>query len=265
MRKLVWGLVIAATMLSGCTRIATGEVGLRIDWNNQTETVERVPGSWNQTIVGDILTFPTKDIAVSVENKNPMTADNSALKDFDVTVIYNISPTSVAELYSTKSRAFHAYDEKEKDTLLMYRYIETLINNAAYKAVRGYESLKVADNRQKLEDEIKANITASLVDAKLGEMLTVSQVQIRNIQPNDDIMKSATDFVKAQTDLRIKNTEVQIAIKEAERMKALSENANSSIAYMDAQANMMIAQAILNGKVQTIVVPRDFKGILNVK
>jgi hypothetical protein len=70
--------------------------------------------------------------------------------------------------------------------------------------------------------------------------------------------------VKAQNELKIKETEVKIATKEAERMAALAVNSQQSIAYMAAQANMKIAEGIANGKVQTIVVPMDFKGMVNV-
>ena len=38
-----------------------------------------------------------------------------------------------------------------------------------------------------------------------------------------------------------------------------------SIAYMQAQANLKIAEGIAAGKVNTIVVPVDFKGMVNVK
>ena len=139
MRKFVVPVLIVASILAaGCTRIETGEVGIRVDMSRQVQSGELMPGSWNQTMIGDVLTFPTKDIAVSLENKAPMTPDNTALADFDLTLVYGISPTSVAELYSTKSRAFHFYDDKRGDTFLMYHYMTTLVNNAAYKVVRQY-------------------------------------------------------------------------------------------------------------------------------
>jgi hypothetical protein len=47
-------------------------------------------------------------------------------------------------------------------------------------------------------------------------------------------------------------------------MAALANQSASSIAYMNAQANLMIAEGIKNGKVQTIVVPQDFRGMVNV-
>lgn len=263
MRKFLVGLAIAASMLAtGCTRIETGEVGVRLNASKQIEGTEMLPGSWNQTIVGSVLTFPTKDIVVALDNKTPMTADNSALADFDISVVYGINPSSVSELYSTKSKSFHTIEKG--DILLMFNYMNTLVNNASYKVVRQYKALEVADNRAKIEVEIRDTVTQELKDQKLDTSVTLSVVQIRNILPNADILASATAYVKAQNELKIKTTEVEIAKKESERMAALSANSGTSIAYMQAQANMLIAQGIAAGKVHTIVVPMDFRGMVNV-
>ena len=47
-------------------------------------------------------------------------------------------------------------------------------------------------------------------------------------------------------------------------MTALAQNSGQSIQYMQAQAQMKIAEGIAAGKVQTIVVPVDFRGMVNV-
>lgn len=258
----VLGMAVLAT---GCTRIETGEVGIRVDMSKQVQSGELMPGSWNQTLVGDVLTFPTKDIAVNLDNKNPMTADNTALADFDITLVYGINPTSVAELYSSKSKAFHAYDDKAKDTLLMYNYMNTLVNNASYKVVRQYKALEVADSRAKIEQEIREVVHNQLKEEKLDGALQLTVVQVRNIQPNADILAAATQYVKAQNELKIKQTEVDIAKKESERMAALSSNSTASIAYMNAQAALNISEGIKNGKVQTIVVPANFNALMMPK
>jgi regulator of protease activity HflC (stomatin/prohibitin superfamily) len=257
-------LAVAVAIASvGCTRIETGEVGVRVNASKQIEGSELPAGTWNQTMIGSVLTFPVKDITVTLENKTPMTADNSPLADFDITVVYGLNPTSVAEIYSTKSRSFHA--EEKGDIYLMYRYMGTLVNNAAYKVVRNYKSLEVADNRAKIEEQIRDVVTEQLKAEKLDNSVTLTVVQVRNILPNAEILRSATEYVRAQNDLRIKETEVQIAKKESERMAALSSNSGQSIAYMQAQAQMKIAEGIAAGKVNTIVVPMDFKGMINVK
>ena len=52
-------LVLASALaLAGCTRIETGEVGLRVGIDKQISGTELLPGSFNQTLVGDVLTFP---------------------------------------------------------------------------------------------------------------------------------------------------------------------------------------------------------------
>jgi len=263
--KFVAFVVVAlmAAVGSGCTRITTGEVGVRVDGNRQIQAGELPAGSWNQTLIGDVLTFPVRDITVNIENKTPLTADNSALADFDLTAVYGINPSSVAELYSTKAKSFHVM--VDGDILLMQNYIATLLNNATYKTVREYNALQVADKRAEIEQKILAVVNQQLVDEKLADSINITVIQVRNIQANAEILKSATEYVKAQNELKIKSTEVEIAKKESERMAALSANSATSIAYMQAQSQLLIAQGIREGKVNTIVVPVDFKGMINVK
>lgn len=257
----VIALALAAA-LSGCTRIETGEVGVRVNASREIEGKELQPGSWNQTLVGSVLEFPVKDINVSLENKTPMTADNSALADFDISVVYAINPSSVSELYSTKSKSFHA--EGKEGIYLMYNYVTTLVNNASYKAIRQYRALEVADNRAKIEEQIRTTVNEQLREEKLDTSITLNVVQIRNVAPNAEILRSATEYVRSQNELKIKENEVKLAKLEAERMAALAQNSGQSIQYMQAQAQMKIAEGIAAGKVNTIVVPVDFKGMVNL-
>lgn len=265
MKKYIAVLFAFMFMLfTGCTRIETGEVGIRIDASKQVSQEELRPGSINQTIVGSVLTFPVKDIALDLNDKTPMTADNSALADFDITVIYNINPSSVAELYSNKSKSFNATDDSG-DVYLMYNYISTLVNNAVYKSVRQYPALGVADNRANIEKSVQDEVTAQLKAENLDTSITINQVQVRNILPNAEILASSTRLVKAQNDLAVKNTEVEIAKKEAERMSALATNSTQSIAYMQAQAQLNISEAVKEGKVNTIIIPSNMTALGSFK
>lgn len=267
MFERVWklGAIAAAViMTTGCLeRIETGSVGVRINASKEIQSGELAPGSWNQTVIGSVLIFPVKDISVNLENKTPMTSENTALADFDISVVYAISPSSVAELYSTKSKSFHA-QEADGDVVLMYNYMMTLVNNAAYKVVRNYTNLQAADNRQKIEEEIRAVVNEQLRAEKLDTALSLTVVQVRNILPNAAILQSATDLVASQNALKVKENEIRIAEAEAKRMQMLTSNAGQSIAYMNAQALTLIAEGVKAGKVQAIVVPYDFKGMVNV-
>jgi len=260
MGKKILAVAMTALAVSACTRIETGTVGLRVNMSN-VEPNELQPGSWNQTMFGSVLEFPVRSIQVAWNNLTPQTADNSTLKDFDVAMVYDINPTSVSDIWINQSRAFHTYEKGE--WYLMHNYMLQLLNSASVKAVRKYNALSVADNRQNIETDIKANVDKMLADEGLDKAVMVSQVRVANATPADDIVASANAAVKATNDLKTKQVEVEIAKQEAQRIQTLNSN-SQAIPYMNAMSQMEIAKAVREGKVHTIVVPADFKGMLNV-
>jgi regulator of protease activity HflC (stomatin/prohibitin superfamily) len=260
MKKVILVLLMCMSMMA-CTRIETGEVGLRIDMSKQIQSTELLAGSWNQTIVGDVLTLPIRDVSVPVENLTPLAKDNSTMKDVDLTVIYNINPSVVSDLYTNKSKAFHAH--LDGDTYLMYSYIKQTARNAMYKVARKYDALNMNDSRAQIEQEVQDIITQILSDEKLSG-ITVSQVRVGAMTPADAIKASSDALVKAKNEKLTKDVEVEIAKKEAERIQALNANVGA-ISYMNAQSLERIAKGVESGKVQTIIVPVDFKGIVNIK
>lgn len=257
------GILAAALLATGCTRIETGEVGLRVGFDKQVKNDELLPGSFNQVIVGDVLTFPVKDVNVKLDDMTPIAKDNSTMKDFDAIVIYNLNQSQVAELYNSKSKAFHI--KHDGDTYLMFNYIYNAARNAIYKEARKYEALDMADNRQVMEQAIREQIQKTLVEEKLDGAITVSQVLIRNIVPADSVVESANALVRAKNEFKQKEVEVKTAEAEARRMQALANQGAQSIAYMQARAQADIAEGIKNGKVNTVVVPYDFKGQVVIK
>lgn len=262
-RLITAAILVGAVLMTGCTRIETGEVGLRIDINKQVSTNELLPGSWNQTIVGDVMTFPVKDVNVKLDDMTPIAKDNSTMKDFDAIVIYNLNQSQVAELYNTKSKAFHV--RHDGDTYLMFNYVYNAARNAIYKSARKYEALDMNDARAAMEIEVRELIQKTLVDEKLDGSITVSQVLIRNIVPADIVVESANALVRSKNEKRQKEVEVETARLEAQRMQALSNQGSQSIAYMQAKAQADIAEGIKNGQVNTVVVPFDFKGQVVIK
>jgi len=256
----VVAVVLGAT---GCTRIETGEVGVRVGFDRQIKSGELLPGSFNQTIIGDVLTFPIKDVNVVLENMTPVAKDNSTMKDFDAVVVYNINPQQVSELYSTKNKSFHS--EFRGDTYVMYNYIVQNARNAIYKAARKYEALDMADSRSDMESFIKEEIVRNLAEEKLDGSIMVNQVLIRNVVPADSVVESANALVRSKNELKQKEVEVKTAEAESRRMAALANNSGASIAFMQAQAMLNISEGIKNGQVQTIVVPSNFNALMMPK
>lgn len=261
MNKAIFALIPIAVLATGCARVETGEVGLRIGFDKKVELTELQPGSFNQVIVGDVLTFPVKDVGVEVLNITPLAKDNSTMKDFDLQVIYAINPSSVGEIYTTKSRGFHAVN-KDGEIFLMYNYVWNAARNAAYKAARDYEALSMNDNRAAIEQEIRSTLAETLEKENLTNAITITQVLVRSIIPADSVVASANSLVRAKNELLQKEIEVKTAEAEARRIAALNTN-KGAVEYMNAMAMMNISEGIKSGKVNTIVVPADFKGIIN--
>lgn len=259
----ILALTAIALAATGCTRIETGEVGVRVGFDKQVQSGELLPGSFNQTLVGSVLTFPVKDVNVVLENMTPVAKDNSTMKDLDAVVVYNINPAQVSELYATKNKSFHA--ESRGDTYVMYNYIVQNARNAIYKAARKYEALDMADSRTDMENFIKDEIQRNLAEEKLDGAITISQVMIRNVQPSDTVVESANALVRSKNELKQKEVEVKTAEAESRRMAALANNSGSSIAFMQAQAMLNISEGIKAGKVQTIVVPSNFNALMMPK
>lgn len=260
-RFITMAILAAAVLATGCTRIETGEVGARVGFDKQVKPGELMPGSFNQTLIGDVLTFPVKDVNVALDNMTPVARDNSTMKDFDAVVVYNINPQQVSEIYSSKNRAFHATD-KSGDVFLMYNYVVQNTRNAIYKAARKYDALDMADNRSDMEVFVKEEIIRQLAEEKLDGSISISQVLIRNVQPADSVVQSANDLVRSKNELKQKEVEVKTAEAEARRMAALANQSSQSIQYMQAQAALNISEGIKNGKVQTIVVPANFNALM---
>jgi regulator of protease activity HflC (stomatin/prohibitin superfamily) len=262
-RIFTLSILAAAILATGCTRIETGEVGVRVGFDKQVQSGELLPGSFNQVLIGDVLTFPVKDVNVVLENMTPVAKDNSTMKDLDAVVVYNINPQQVSELYSSKNRSFHA--EAKGDVYLMYNYIVQNARNAIYKAARKYEALDMADNREAMETFIREEIQRNLAEEKLDGSITINQVLIRNVLPSDTVVESANALVRSKNELKQKEIEVKTAEAESRRMAALANNSGSSIAFMQAQAMLNISEGIKNGKVQTIVVPSNFNALMMSK
>jgi regulator of protease activity HflC (stomatin/prohibitin superfamily) len=266
MKKSNIAIIALALIATGCTRIETGEVGLRVGFDKTIDNRELYSGTFNQTIIGDVLKFPIKELSVNIENKTPLTSDNTTLEDFDLNLVYSINQDSVSELWGSKSKSFHAKsdDSDDGEYFLMQNYLATLANNAVFKVVRNYKALELADNRAKIEQQIKHILIDTLSQEKLNNAIVISLVQIKNIALDKSIIQSANSVVTAQNALKTKEIEVQTAKQEALRIEALNTN-SKAIEYMNAQSQMLVAQGIRDGKVQTVVVPYDFKGMVSIK
>jgi hypothetical protein len=251
-RTAIAAVITTMLALQGCQRIETGEVGLRVGFDRQVSTQELLPGSFNQVIIGDVLTFPVKEISVKVEDMTPLARDNSTMRDFDALVTYNINRQQVAEIYNAKNKSFH--QTHDGDVLLMYNYVFNAARNAIYKSARKYEALEMGDARQAMELEIREQIIKTLAEEKLDGTVVISQVLIRNIQPAESVVASANELVKAKNEFKTEEVKVATARKRNESMQANPMAIPLLKAEAEADAMRALPGAIAMFKGQTLVI-----------
>lgn len=260
-------LVLVVFVFVGCTRVETGEVGLRRTFNGTIEPSELSVG-YHQTLIGDVILFATKEILLEEENLTPQTKDKTTLTDFDVTFTYNVDPQSVAELYTKYSITAHLSVPGSEEIFPMGSFVGPILRNAVYTSVSEHDALAVNDNRKSIEENIKKYANSKLEGEGLNKKVTVNLVNIKNIQLAPDIIESANKVVKTQNELTAKKTEVQIAIQEGLRIQELSKQTDAKyVELLNAQSQMKMSEAIqaAAGKGSTVwIVPSNFTALGNV-
>ena len=265
-RRVFGVLMLGLTLLlSGCfTRVESGEIALRRAFSGDIKQEVLQPGL-HQTFWGDVIIFSSKEIMLNEEDIRAQTAEKSTLQDFDLSFSYDFKDDALYHIYTSYSPSNHLSSQDKHEIYPMATFMKNLVRSAAYSAVGAIPALEVNQekNRQAITDAIRANVLRKLQDEKLEGILTLKSVLIRNLQPAKEIVDSATAVVTRQNELAAKKTEVSIAEEEAKRIAMLNSN-SKAIEYMNAQATMEIAKAMREGKVHAVVVPYDFKGIVNV-
>ena len=264
MNKLALAIVvpvIGMVALSSCTRVETGHVGIRTTFNGSIEPQELGVG-FHQTLIGSVNTYVANEITWKIDNLTPQTKDRSQLEDLDLAYTYSVNPSMIGDLV-VKYKGRDGIDERG-DRYPLALYVENVVKTATTDVVSKYDALEANEKREEIRNKIRAQSEAMFKEDGLAEAVNIHQVFVKNLQLSKAIMQSANAVIISQNELKTKDFEVQTARKEAERLTLLANN-KASIDYMNAKSLSDIAEGIKNGKVQTVVVPYDFKGIVNVK
>jgi hypothetical protein len=260
MKTKILVALMAVAVFSGCTRVETGHVGIRTTFNGSIEPQELGVG-YHQTLIGSMRTYVANEITQVLDDLHPQTKDRSTLSDLDLSYTYSVDPTAIADLV-VKYKGRDGVS-KDGDLYPLGLYVENVVRTATTDVFAQYDALAANENREKIRDEIKSQVTKIFKEEKLEGKVRVHQVFIKNLQIDRALMASAISVITAQNELKAKEYEVQTAKKEAERVTLLSNN-KANLDYMNSKSMADIAEGVKSGKVHSIVVPYDFKGIINV-
>lgn len=261
LNKMVIGLIsVGIVTITGCTRVETGHVGIRTTFSGVVEPQELGVG-FHQTLIGSVDTYVANEITWKIDNLTPQTKDRSQLEDLDLAYTYSVNPGMIGDLV-VKYKGRDGVDNRG-DRYPLALYVENVVKTATTDVVSKYDALEANEKREEIRNKIRTQSEAMFKEDGLAEAVQIHQVFVKNMQLSKAIMASANQVIISQNELKTKDYEVQTARKEAERLTLLASN-KGNIDYMNAKSLSDIAEGVKTGKVQSIIVPFDFKGIVNV-
>jgi regulator of protease activity HflC (stomatin/prohibitin superfamily) len=218
---LTLALILAVVIMTGCTRIETGEVGLVVDYNGVIKGDPVGPGM-HPTVFSKILVFSGKEVLVPLEKLTPQTADNLAMDDVEVRFAYAVNTAFLVELYTHYSTTYNLHSPDGSEVYAMLGFMDKLVISAVNDQVLKYKALEVNGHRAEIARAIEADVRDKLITEGLltmvGNVVNESktkvkfgQVVIAQAVPPKSILASTQAFVDAQNQQRTADTAAQTA------------------------------------------------------
>ncbi len=192
-------LLLLSVGLRGCTKVETGEVGLRKEFNGTVEP-EPLGTGFHQSIVGTVLIFSAREVLVPVTGLHPVTADKLPMEDVDIQFTYKVNPGSIPRLYTKYSATYH--EEVGGEIFVMRAFIEQFVRSAVADAIAKYPALQVNDKRSEIVGMIQDDVHNKISNEGLAQDLSVGQIVFTNVSIPHVIVESTAAVVTAQNQLK---------------------------------------------------------------
>ncbi len=224
MKKIIFALFSAMLMLSSCTVVDSGEIGIKFHkWSGDSESYGGVEGTvrgvvWYNPFTTSVFTYPTM---VQRKNYEPFTvnAKDASVFTMDPQLAYHINPDKAPDIFVKYRKPI---EELENG------YIRTCIYEAYRTCANAYTSDSLMSNRAKFEADVRARLEKSLAE----EGFIVDEFTSAITPP-----KSLTEMIDA------KNRAVQAALKAENEVKEAEANAKIAVAKAKGNADAMKIKA----------------------
>jgi regulator of protease activity HflC (stomatin/prohibitin superfamily) len=246
LKKLI-AITALALVSAGCTRIETGEVGLRKDFSGNVQNSPLGTG-FHQSIIGDVLIFSSREVLVPLTGLKPITADKLPMEDVDIQFTYRVNEPSIAKLYIKYNQTYHVKDA-HGDIIPMLGMVTQFVRSAASDAISKFPALSVNDRRTEIVNLITADVLGKIKAEGLDADVSVGQIVFTNVSIPKSIVTSTEGVVQAQNmakaalqQVEIEKNKAQAAIAKAEgeakaiQIQAQSISAQGGAAYLQLKA-----------------------------
>ena len=220
-------LTVSIMALSACTKVETGEVGVRKTWNGQIQ-MDELSQDFHPSITSDVTVFTVKETRVDLKDMQPKAKDNLTLEDLDVEVYYTINPNMVADMDKKYS---NTHLKEGKVIYPNYMLVRSVSREAIYETISEYDSLVVHQQRDSIRNKIKTRTQLKL-DTSDENVFTISKVIIRDVKTDPTIEESITRSAAMDKKLDEKNKELKVIQKQSEINESLSNSLTPEIIEM---------------------------------
>lgn len=192
-------LALCAVLLSACTQIDTGNVGVESTLGQvKGETLQ--PGVYF-TLFKRVTEVCAKELPVAINDLKPQTSDKITLADLDVDVYVQLDPSKAAAVFT--KWAGDLTDVKGDCVALGQSFITRQAREAVYDVASKIGSSTIHTERTRIAAETVKGLQASL-DAEAGKgMFFVRSVNVRNLV-TDPALEAG---IKAVAQAQFKNQE----------------------------------------------------------
>lgn len=262
-------LLLAATVITSCTRIAPGSVGVKVNQfgtdKGVMDATECTGTVWYNPIKYDIYEFPTTIQHKEYTGEESFIVNSKDGAEFHVSPIinYSVIPEKVVDV-------FKAYKKELPE--LESGFIKTAVYDAFRIATNGFSSDSLISNRSIYETKVRALLDKELIQngfriSQFTSNLSYPETFKRAIESKNAMTQQA---MQAENKVKFAEANARIQVATAEG------NAKSLViqAEADAQANRLRQQSLTpllvqqqfiekwNGVLPTYgQVPQLFKGI----
>lgn len=215
-RLLTFLSVVAAMLMSACTQIDTGNVGVESTMGQVAKTT-MAPGVYF-TLFKRVTEISAKELAITMNDMKPQTSDKITLADLDVDIYIQIDPAKAPEIM-TRWPGDLTEMKGDDGMRVGFNYVQRQARESIYNAVAKLDSATVHTKRNEISADIVKSLQADL-DASAGKgWFFVRSANVRNLVTDPALEASIKEAANRNFQIASKQKEVELAKAEAERKR----------------------------------------------
>ncbi len=247
--------VIGVSMLSGCAKIETGNVGIVKHWNHTIGSEVAGPGL-HSAIFDSYLDIDVTQTRVAVNDLQPKDSNGVSLDLLNLVVTYSLDSNKVVGFYKTTKEVDPEPNSLPDDgykTLGLNILKTNIIPNSVQDATEQYQLIDIAKNINGYQSKIKQNIIQNL-NKQYGNNnpFIIDSVRINKFYLPKAIQSQIDQQASYAEQLKTIQAKTKV-IEAAKKNKILSTSINAdAIAAAAKESGLTTAEVLELKKIQAI-------------